>query len=83
MSLNRIALITVCAAAIGFGLVQASKSQNMMGGQGTMGAYIGISGTQMTGNVSSVWLLDSSNKQIIACKYQLDARITCAKQELP
>ncbi|WP_297300130.1 hypothetical protein [uncultured Methylovirgula sp.] len=58
-----------------------------MGGQGMMamkmGKYIAIAGTAVNSNVTSVWLLNPADKQIIACNYKLDAGITCVKQDLP
>lgn len=74
----------------GTGGTQGTMGQGMMAhgmmahAMMMMGKYVALAGSPVSGNVSSVWLLDSSDKQIIACKYQLDAgTIACAKQALP
>jgi hypothetical protein len=77
MSIDRIALIVVCAAAIGFGLVETSKSQSAAAGD----VLLVVPGGALQNNFVSVWILEPSTKELTACQYQGGGPITCAAKQ--
>jgi hypothetical protein len=75
MSFDRIVLIALCVAAIGFGLVQTSKSQTALGGVAV------VAGGQLVSNITSVWIVEG--KQVTACQYQGAGPIACTTATRP
>jgi hypothetical protein len=72
MTLERIVLIGLSAAAIGFGLVQTSHSQSASGN------FIVLPGGPLVSNMVSVWVFDTATKQVVGCQYQGGGPVTCA-----